>query len=438
VLSELLSETESFVAHVQEQFEHSSTWDMATLEGGLREALLKDGCRILEGLLNQPHALGRHAPSGTCHENRTKRVQSLLGSFDLTRGYYQSAEGRCFPMDEVLGLTDSYTPGLAKMMCHSAGTDGSYDEAEDTLKLYAGVSVPASQIRRMVQCIGPDIAQWSGNRVDPRHEATPTLYVSYDGTGVPMRKSETQGRKGKQPDGSSATREVKLASVFTSEGADDEGNPIRDPGSTTYVASFEAAEPFGAVVRQEARLRGLGSAKRVAVIGDGAHWIWNLARVNFPQAEQILDFYHACEHLSTLADALFPGNEKQVGKLVRKWTKWLEKDKVLRVVEDAREKLPHHGPRRKTAMTEIGYFETNSKRMMYASFRKNGYFIGSGVVEAGCKTVVGKRAKQSGMFWRVAGAQNILSIRCSVISDTFDTYWHDRQKNRIEALDLAA
>jgi hypothetical protein len=196
--------------------------------------------------------------------------------------------GRYFPMDRLLGLTDSYSPGLAKMMCRAAGTDGSYDEAEETLKIYAGVTVPASQIRRMVQHIGPDIDEWNGNRAESRCEAVPTLYASYDGTGVPMRKSETQGRKGKQPDGSSATREVKLGSVFTSQGVDEDSHPIRDPGSTTYVASFEKAEAFGSMIRQEARLRGLGKAKRVAVLGDGAHWIWNLARINFPQAKQIL------------------------------------------------------------------------------------------------------------------------------------------------------
>lgn len=438
MLSELLSETEAFVDQVQVQFEGGHSWDMSALECGLREALLKDGCHILEGLLNQPHALGRYTPAEGSHDTRSKRVQSLLGSFELRRGYYQTQTGRRFPMDEVLGLTDSYTPGLAKMMCHAAGTDGSYGQAEETLKIYAGVTVPASQIRRMVQRIAPDIAQWSGRREESRNEATPTLYVSYDGTGVPMRKSETRGRKGKQPDGSSATREVKLGSVFTSGKVDAEGVPIRDPGSTTYVASFENAETFGAMIRQEARLRGLGRAKRVAVLGDGAHWIWNLARINFPQAKQILDFYHACEHLSVLADVLFPDNEQKVEKLVGKWTRWLEMDKVLSVVKEARDHLPHHGPRREKADTEIGYFETNAKRMTYASFRKAGYFIGSGVVEAGCKTVVGKRAKQSGMFWQVPGAQNILDIRCSVISNSYDRYWVDRRRAQLESLRPAA
>lgn len=434
MIAELLGETEAFVELVQQQFEETNTWDMAKLESGLREALLKDGCRILEALLNQPNALGGHVPRGTLHENRSKRVQSLLGSFKLSRGYYETAADRIFAMDKLLGLVDSYTPGLAKIMCRAAGTDGAYDEAQETLKIYAGVDVPSSQIRKMVQKIGPDLAKWNHDREETRCEKVPTLYVSYDGTGVPMRKVETQGRKGKQPDGTSKGREVKLGSIFTSQQFDEEGHPIRDPGSTTYVSSFEDAQDFGALIRQEARLRGAACAGRVSVLGDGAHWIWNLARINFPDARQILDFYHACEHLTVLASALFPNDEAKVTRHVEKWVKWLETDKVLKVVAAAKKALPHHGPRRKVASREMGYFTRNAKRMMYATLRKEGYFIGSGVVEAGCKAVVGKRTKQSGMFWRIYGAQNILNIRCSILSNTYDNYWNHRRHSQIEAL----
>ena len=434
----MLGETEAFVDLVQRQFEKTNTWDMAILESGLREALLKDGCHILEALLNQPNALGRHVPAGTLHDNRTKRVQSLLGSFKLSRGYYQTPAGRIFAMDKLLGLTDSYTPGLAKMMCRAAGTDGAYDEARETLKIYAGVDVPASQIRKMVQEIGPDLAKWNHDREETRCEAASTLYISYDGTGVPMRKSETRGRKGKQTDGTSKSREVKLGSVFTSQKFDEDGNPIRDPGSTTYVASFGNAQDFGAQIRQEASFRGLACAENVSVIGDGAPWIWNQARINFPNARQILDFYHACEHLTVLASALSPNNDAKASRYVKKWVKWLENDKVLWVVTEAKKALPHHGPRRKTASREIGYFTRNAERMMYATFRKEGYFIGSGVVEAGCKAVVGKRTKQSGMLWRIYGAQNILNIRCSILSNTYDNYWIYRLHSQIEELKAAA
>ena len=266
-----------------------------------------------------------------------------------------------------------------------------------------------------------------------RGEDISTMYASYDGTGVPMRKSETHGRKGRQADGSSLTREVKLGSIFTSGTFDEKGVPVRDEGSTTYLASFGNSEKFGGMMLKEARLRGMGRAERTVVIGDGAHWIWNLARINFPQATQILDFYHACEHLSKLANPIFNSNDESVKKQVRKWTGWLERDKVLDIVAEARGLLPHHGPRRDAALTEIGYFETNVERMMYASFRKEGLFIGSGVVEAGCKTVIGKRTKQSGMFWKISGAQNVLDIRCSIISGTYDSYWKHRRERQMDA-----
>jgi hypothetical protein len=436
--SELLCETEAFVELVQKQFESAGVWDMEYLESGLREALLKDGCRILEALLNQPNTLGKHVPTGQIHSCRSRNVHSLLGTFKLSRGYYTTENGRVFVMDKLLGLTGSYTPGLSKMMCRAAGTDGSYDEAAETLMIYAGVKVPASQIRKMVQKIGPDIEKWSCKREEHRCEAVPTLYVSYDGTGVPMRKDEIRGRKGKQPDGSSKGREVKLGSVFTVQNLDDDGKPVRDKDSTTYLASFSSASDFGGQLRQEARLRGLAKAERVCAIGDGARWIWNLARINFPKATQILDFYHACEHLTGLACALFPNNDTRVSSYVEKWVKWLEHDKVAKVISEAEEMLPHHGPRRKKALCEIGYFSLNAERMMYATFRKQGYFIGSGVVEAGCKAVVGKRTKQSGMFWRVKGAQNILNIRCSVLNNTYDNFWNYYRQKLIDEMGVAA
>lgn len=423
---------------VQQQFAASGSWDMASLEAGLRTALLKDGCRILEALLNQPGSLGAHQPLGHLHEVRSRRVQSLLGSFELQRGYYQLGLKRFFPMDALLGLTDSYTPGLAKMMCRAASTDGSYEEAAQTLQVYAGVEVPASQIRRMAQEIGDDLGCWSQHRHESRCEEVPTLYVSGDGTGVPMRKGETRGRKGKAPDGTSATREVKLGCVFSSHGVDEEGQPLRDPGSTTYVASFDPAEDFGRMLRQEARLRGAGKALRIAFIGDGALWVWNLARTNFPNAVQVLDFYHACEHLGVLAEAFWPNQKEKMSDKVKQWIDLLKADKVDKILAQARQTLPHHGPRKQTALREIEYFKTNTSRMRYATFKKQGLFIGSGVVEAGCKTVIGKRTKQSGMFWNVPGAQHILNLRCAVMGETYDAYWTHRQQTQLESLKPAA
>lgn len=432
-----MSETAAFALAAQQAFEENGSWDMAALESGLRQALMRDGCHILEALLNQPAALGEHEPDGILHDHRTRTVHSLLGSFRLIRGYYRNEEANSCPMDDVLGLVGSYSPGLAKLMCRAAGMDGSYDEAEQTLGLYAGVDVPASQIRCMVQAMGPELKQWSETRTETRCERTPRVYISYDGTGVPMRKEETQGRKGKQADGSSASREVKLGCVFTSTATDKEGRPLRDPQSTTYLASFESAEAFGLSMLKEARLRGLGKAEKAVVIGDGAHWIWRQAGMNFPAAIQILDYYHAREHLGVLAEAVFPAEEERSREL-GKWIDLLDQGHVEKIADLAGEKKARNGKRRAAAEREIEYFRKNAKRMQYARFKEQGLFIGSGVVEAGCKTVVGKRTKQSGMFWKIRGAQNILDIRCSVLSDTYDDFWVWRKTTQAQALKLAA
>jgi hypothetical protein len=428
-----MEETQAFVALVQKGFEENGTWDMGFIEKGLREALLHDGCRILEVFFNQPAALGLHIPKGSLHDHRTRTVHCLLGSFELTRGYYRSEGANGCPMDRVLGLMDSYSPGLAKIMCRAAGTDGSYDEAEQTLGIYAGIHVPASQIRRVAQQVGGDLRDWSLQRNESRCGKVPTLYISYDGTGVPMRKEEITGRKGKQPDGSSKSREVKLGCIFTSTKVDEEGNPQRNPESTTYLASFDPAGEFGLDILKEARLRGLGKAERSVVIGDGAHWIWNQAAINFPRALQILDYYHAREHLTDLASALYP-DCVQRDKQVSDWIPWLDAGEIEQITKDAQGKKARSGKRRSVAIKEINYFRNNAHRMRYATFKKDGLFIGSGVIEAGCKTVVGKRTKQSGMFWKVDGAQNILDIRCSVLSDTYDEYWNYRQQSEKDQL----
>lgn len=341
-------------------------------------------------------------------------------------------------MDEVLGLQDSYTPGLAKAMARAAATDGSFEEAAETLRIYAGVSVPSSQARRITQQVARELADWSAQRSDPRSEAVPTLYVTCDGTGVPMRKEETKGRRGRAPDGTSATREVKLGCIFSSHERDKNECPVRDHDSTTFVASFENAESFGLQLRKEARIRGIAKSTRQAFIGDGARWIWNLARINFPRAMQILDFYHACEHLKELADALWPNQAAKIEQTLVRWKTCLEQERLETIIIEAQAARPRSGPRKDIVQREVEYFRKNESRMKYATFKKEGLFIGSGVVEAGCKNVVGQRTKRSGMFWRVKGAQHILDVRCSVMGGTYEAFWEHRAETQRQKLNIAA
>jgi len=259
---------------------------------------------------------------------------------------------------------------------------------------------------------------------DLRSTAIPILYVEVDGTGVPMVAAELAGRAGKQPDGSAKTREVKLGCVFTQSQCEADGEPVRDYRSTTYVGSFEPAQEFGARIRAEAFRRGLGRAERVVFLGDGAAWVWELARINFPAAVQILDLFHALQRLHALCEGLYGPASPGAKRTEDQWAALLKADRVTEVIAAARVRLRDLGDQPDPSLeTQIAYFEHHQQRMLYLSYHNQGLFYGSGVVEAGCKTVVGQRLKQSGMFWSEPGAQSVLTLRCLLLSDRWDLCW---------------
>jgi hypothetical protein len=178
-------------------------------------------------------------------------------------------------------------------------------------------------------------------------------------------------------------------------------------------------------LRQEAQRRGLAKATKVIFLGDGAAWIWELARGNFPLAILILDFYHALHHVHGLVEALWGKETPEGKKHAKRWKGWLLKDQAGELVKQAREHLASALDTDK-ALKEIAYLEDNWERMTYGTFRKAGYFIGSGVVEAGCKTVIGQRMKCSGMFWSEEGGQGMLDLRCAFLSNRLDAFCRAR------------
>ena len=255
----------------------------------------------------------------------------------------------------------------------------------------------------------------------------PMLYVQMDGTGVPVVKKETEGRQ--ETDNQPAhTREAKLGCVFTQTAWDEEGFAIRDPDSTTYVGAIETAENFGRRLYVEAWKRGWSRAEKKVVIGDGAAWIWNLAEQHFPGAVQIVDLYHARQHLWELVRKLYPNDEAQQKVWIKAHqNKLLDKGKIEKLV-DAIASLRSPNPEvTEKIRTEADYFRRNAERMRYPQYRAKHLFVGSGVIEAGCKSVIGSRLKRSGMFWRVRGANAILALRCRHLNGRFEDYWAGRR-----------
>jgi hypothetical protein len=222
------------------------------------------------------------------------------------------------------------------------------------------------------------------------------------------------------------TREVKLGCVFTQTACDDQERPMRDEASTTYVGAIEEAETFGRRLYTEAWQRGWSRALLKVILGDGAAWIWNIADQHFPGAIQIVDLYHAREHIWELAAKLFPSDEKQRKGWAKKMIKHLDCGRIEALVAALRAFPTSNVDLLDNLRTEADYFQRNRERMRYPRFRKLGLFVGSGVIEAGCKTVIGARLKQSGMFWTVRGANAIIAVRCNRISGTFEDYWENR------------
>ncbi len=264
----------------------------------------------------------------------------------------------------------------------------------------------------------------------PAPEDTPhtieTLYIEYDGTGVPMTKNEVAGRKGKQKDGSAKTREAKLGCVFIQTAFDDKGRPIRDPAPTTFTGAIEAAAPFGERIYAEAVRRGLFHAQRVVVLGDGAEWIKTIAQTHFGRATHIIDLYHAREHLVLLCKLLFDRYLRRLNRYKDRCWDELDEGNIEALTQKARSFLPTDDNAGKDARREIGYFEKNKERMRYGHYKAQGLAIGSGVIEAGCKNIVADRLKKSGMEWTVPGANAIIALRCAELSRRTEDYWEQR------------
>lgn len=401
---------------------------------------------LLQAAADRIDAAYQPRPGQVFKGRQACQVQGLFGCFPLERDYYYDAGKKRghYPVDAALGLEVGHTPALSRLACLEGADEASYQKAEVHLAEIGGIELSARQIQRIVQRVGADAQAWQEREVQPEQCATrpvPVFYVSADGTGTPMRKEELVGRSGKQADGSAKTRQVYLGCVFTQHRVDDEGHPVRDWESTTYVASLDPIDQFGPMLRREALRRGMGRADKVVLLIDGAEGLENMGKLCFKDAVQIVDFYHAMDHGGQVLQALLgdKGHPEYKPRL-RRWAKRLLKDDVEKLIEQSRREAVTLG--RSAAVEEkLGYFVRNVARMQYGTFRKQRLFIGSGVIEAGCKTVIGARCKQSGMFWGVPGARNILALRCIHASRRLAEYWKvrlDQHAARNDVLPLAA
>jgi hypothetical protein len=419
--------------------------DLEAVEMAMRTALHQAGSVALRQLLQfQAPAPDRRRLPCRCGqvaryvELRTKPVLTVLGAIQIQRPYYlcRHCHHGQFPADTELDVTDTgISPGVRRMMA-LVGHEAAFDRGRRQMEWLAGLEVTAKAVERTAEAIGADIAARQQREIRRAKQldlplvvgaVIPFLYIQIDGTNVPVVAAETEGRHGRVEGQPAHTREVKLGCVFTQTKLDPEGRPIRDPGSTSYVGAIETADEFGLRIYTEAWRRGWSRAVRKVLMGDGSHWIWNIGDLHFPAAIQIVDLYHAREHLWKLAPKLYPNDAAQQKRWIMVAQDKLDRGCIESLVAGLRRLRPAQSEVREAVHTEAGYFERNAERMRYPEFRKQGLFVGTGVMEAGCKTVIGSRLKQSGMFWTVRGANAIIALRCCELSGDFEDYWESRR-----------
>jgi hypothetical protein len=420
--------------------------DLEALEMAVRSAMHQAGATALTKLLQFPvPPADQRTVSCACghqaryQELRSKPVLTAVGQSEVSRPYYLCSHCHAgqFPADVELDIEHTeFSPGVRRMQA-VVGQEAPFDHGRQQLKLLADLEITTKAVERTAEAIGASIAAHEQVEIQRAvqldlpivvGEPIPILYVQMDGTGVPVVKKETLGRKGKTDGQPAHTREVKLGCVFTQTGWDEEGYAIRDPESTTYTGAIETAEEFGKRIYLEAWNRGWSRAAKKVVMGDGAEWIWNLAEPYFPGAIQIVDLFHARQHLWELARRLYPNDEvNQKAWIKVHQRRLLDKGKIEKLVGALRAIHTTNAEVAEKIRIEADYFSRNAKRMRYPKFRRQHLFVGSGVIEAGCKTVIGSRLKQSGMFWTVRGANSIIALRCCHLNGRFEDYWETRR-----------
>lgn len=438
----MAQEVNQMVRRVFQDIERLGHVDLEASEMAIRASSHQMGGSLLEKLLNWDGGGSRGARMDCAKghraefiEYRDKQLTTALSPVTVKRAYYycEDCKDGVIPRDRELDIVDtSFSPGVRRMMGQVGGKEP-FAQGRRDLEDLAGVWVKTKAVERVSKAIGNQIETvFEGERelalsgkVVPL-KAVPKIYIAIDGTGVPVVRRETEGRKGKDETGKAKTREAKLGCVFTQTDLDDNQRPVRDEHSTTYVGAIETAEVFGIRIYAEAIRRGVTRAAKVVILGDGAHWIWGIAEEHFYGAIQIVDLYHAREHLAAIAKIVYGANAIKSKEWVDARREQLDTGDVEAVIASMRRLRPSSTKVQEEIRTTVDYFHKNAERMRYGDFRKQGLFVGSGVVEAACKMICGQRLKLSGMHWTVTGANAIIALRCCQLSGRWEEFWEAR------------
>jgi hypothetical protein len=388
-------------------------------ERAVRDGVLAVGARLLAAGL-AARGTGKAGPRSPCPCGgqaafagyRPKGVQTLVGWVTVRRAYYACpacGRGRC-PLDAALGLgRDGHSPGVRRLAARF-GALLPFAPAAATLEEAARVRLSPGTVRAVTEAAGArreaavaaEVERaWAEGLPAAAGPAPERLYVAMDGVRI-------QGADGEG-------KEAKVGVVVPAR----RGPAGEERAAASYAAAFEPAAAFGRRLALEAHRRGLEGAGAVAVLGDGAEWIWNLAAEHFPGATCIVDWFHASERIWALGHALHGEGTPEAAAWVARQLDRLAAGQAAALADEWRG-LPCAGAAAAVREEQVTYFANQAPRMRYAEYRAAGWDIGSGMVEGACKHLIGAREKGPGMRWGVPGANAVAQVRVLLFNHQWD------------------
>lgn len=361
---------------------------------------------------------------------RPKSLMSLFGTVKLKCSYYYCSACRQSqrPWDAVLGLGARRVTPAAEEVITLAGLLTSFGQAaRRTLVKLTGVRVSEATVRRVTEDAGEDVQQaLAEKRTFGPPQAWPwqrdaqgqgCAYVSLDHVSVPQ-----QGPRGAKADG----RMAAVAMVYNPQSKHDQPHP-RGGAPVRFVSGLYELGPLGLRLRRQAAQVGWDAADQQLALSDAGQGLEDFARRNFPLATSILDFYHASEHVTALARAVHPHDEQACARQTGAWCHQLKHAGGAAVLAEWQQLEVAHWdpPRQEIYRQQTQYFRNHLHRMDYPAYLANGWQIGSGPVESGCKRLVTQRLKGPGMRWKERGTHTMCHLRALLLSENgqWEAYW---------------
>jgi len=397
----------------------------------LRAAALMHRTQVEEGwLLGRARCSCGGTPQYKGEQART--IQTWVGDVTLTRGYFYCKRCRSgrYPLDEALGIPggEHFSDEVQQGVC-LLGAQMGFEQASHALKVLSGICVSPREAERITEGRGLALEE------SLQDEGQQLLRASASESKEPIEQAQAGSEEGvwcvsldagkvRYQDG---WHDAKAGVVFWAEPTPNEAGEVAGGRATkhsqSYIAECGSMEEAGARLAAEAWKRGIGAEQLVVCLGDGAPPNWKQFDEHFPRRVEVLDWYHAMEHLWSAGNGIFGQGTQEAVRWVKQWEGELWEGRVEAVIMALHREGKREGEAGEAACAEIHYFETNRERMRYSDYRTKGYPIGSGTVESACKRLIGARVKGAGMRWSKPGAQGVLTLRAELLSGRWEQSW---------------